>query len=146
MGVDELIEASRATVTVRLAAGVGALAGLTTTLTGVQLLGFTWRESWRNAVPYVFLLLGVAVFFAADAINRGRAIGAYALPAANGLALLAALGWLVASFPTVMSLMLIVAIFATFGGLILSAVAFSQARRMAQAKAALEDEGLTLGM
>lgn len=146
MNDDDLATAAAPRLEVKGAAACFALAGLFTTLTGVQILGVEWVAAWMNAARYVFLGLGVALFVIGLRIYRGDArANVFGLVVAP-LASLFAMVWFVVTFGAILSLMNVVAVGMTGLAALLGLLALRHTRRMADAKARLADEGMSLGL
>lgn len=146
MNDDDLATAAAPSLEVKGAAATFALAGLFTTLTGVQILGVEWMASWMNAGRFVFLGMGVALFVLGLRIFRGDALANLVGVGVAAVAALVGAGWFIATFGSILSLMNVLATGLCGLATLLALLALRHTRRMADAKARLADEGMSLGL
>ena len=142
---DDLVVAAATPSTVKAAAAFVALAGLFVALTGLQAISFRWSQPWRNAMPLVFLALGVAMIPLGAMLYRGRAFAAIGGLACAGICALGTCTWFVVTWGSVFSLMNIAAVPLCVLGALFSGLSIPATRRMAEARARLADQGLDVG-
>lgn len=143
---DDLMVAGTPTGLVKAASTVLALAGVFIALTGVQVLGARFFEAWVNAVPPLFLVMGIALVPAALSLFRGSMFAAVAAVAIAGLAFLMTSAWFIFTFGSILSLMNVMAVPMAGLGALLGLLALPHVRKMAQAKQRLAEQGMSLGL
>ncbi|MCB9594174.1 MAG: hypothetical protein H6719_15690 [Sandaracinaceae bacterium] len=144
--MDADIQAAEPPILVKAAAVAQALTGLFVTLTGVQVLGVTWRAEWANYVPPALCVMGALAIFFAAMQYRARAWAGIASAINGGLLGLLMVGWLFYTFTTVLSCMMYLAIPLSGLSAILNLVSIGAILRTAQARQRLSDRGLDLGL
>ncbi len=145
--LEEDVALAAPTVMIRAAAGVLALTGLLTALTGLQTLLSVAVFGVFSVAPYLQLAFGVATIALAFYLGRARDWAALFGLGVSG-ALLALNGaWLVFSFANAFfSLFALVSAFAPLGTGILVLLAAADVRRASQARRRLQKSGLDLGI
>lgn len=140
------LKATDPDVLVKIAAAAQALAGVFIGLCGLQVIGLESRRfELLNALPYFFMVSGLALLLLGSRVYRARTWAAYG---AAGLAPLLTLilgSWVVYSFGAVFSCLVMVTLPTALLASVFSVLAVKGVRRAAAARARLEAAGMGLG-
>lgn len=146
-GVDADLEAAKEPTLAHIAGGTQAFAGALTALTALQQIGTVSWRSFLFVMPYVELLLGVAVLALAFRTYRARRRGSLAAAIAS-ISLAPIVGaWTV--FATISGFVTCIAFLAPVVGLFGGALGFaalSSIRRCSDARERLAEQGLSFGV
>lgn len=146
MSEEDLSLAGAPTGRVKAASGFTIAGGLFLALTGLQLIGVTFRDDWMNGAMYLFIGLGALLMGLGPRTFRGRLPAAFAAMALAGLGCLAAGLWFLVTFGSLLSLMNIISVPLLGVAALLQFFALADVRRMSAARQRLADDGLSLGL
>lgn len=145
--LEDDVAMSAPTVLIRAAAGVLAVAGLLTGLTGLQTVMSVVVFGAFGFVPPTQIALGIATIAVAFYLGRARDWAALAALGAAGALLALNVAWLIFSFANLLfSLFALLSAFAPLGAGILVLLAAADVRRASQARRRLSRSGLDLGI
>ncbi len=130
----------------RGASAITAIGGLLTALLGAQLLELNFRVAAMNAIPYVWIIVGVTLILLATRLYRARRIATLASAAVAGVSVVLLLAWAIYGFSRgIISCLAFLAPATLMLATLFCAFAIKPAIKAEAARKRLSDEGIELG-